>query len=97
MEPGTTNLTIPPDHTFPDQPSMGGDPVQRQNALRIAARLQTSLNDNQQLLAKVKAAIWEKTAGEEMPPRREQELVTPAVAEKDVSKTHAAAVMLDNT
>ena len=27
LEPGTTNLTIPPDHTFPDQPSMGEDPV----------------------------------------------------------------------
>ena len=32
-----------------------------------------------------------------MPPRREQEVVSPVVAEKDVSKTHAAAVLLDNT
>ena len=28
LEPSTTNLQIPPDHTFPDQTSMGGDPVQ---------------------------------------------------------------------
>ena len=46
LEPGTTILRIPPDHTFPDQTSMGGDPVQGQNALQIAARLQNSLNDN---------------------------------------------------
>ena len=26
LEPGTTNLTIPPNHTFPDQPSMGKTP-----------------------------------------------------------------------
>ena len=97
LEPGTTNLTIPPDHTFPDQPSMGGDPVQGQNVFQIAARLQTSLNDNHQLLAELKASIWEKTVGEEMPSRREQELVTLAVAEKDVFKTHATAVLLDNT
>ena len=32
-----------------------------------------------------------------MSPRREQKLVIPAVAEKDVSKTHSAAVLLDNT
>ena len=76
---------------------MGGDPVQGQNALQIAARLQNSLNDNQQLLAELKATIWEGAAREEMPPRREQEVVTPAVVEKDVFKTHAATVLLDNT
>ena len=97
LEPGTTNLTLPPDHTFPDQPSMGGDPVQGQNVLQIAARLQTSLNDNQQLLAELKATIWEKAVGEEMPAKREPERVIPAVAEKEVFKTHAAAVLLDNT
>ena len=43
------------------------------------------------------ATIWERTAGEEMPRRREQEPLTPVVAEKDVSKTQAAAVLLDNT
>ena len=56
-EPGTTNLQIPPDHTFPDPLSMGGDPVQCQNALQIAARLHNFLNDNQQLLAELKATI----------------------------------------
>ena len=71
---------------------MGGDPVQGQNALQIAARMQNSLNDNQQLLAELKAVIWEGAAGEEMPPRREQEEVILAVF-----KTHAAAVLLDNT
>ena len=71
--------------------------MQGQNAHQIAARLQNSLNDNQQLLAELKSVIWEGAAGEEMPPRREREEVTPAVAEKDVFKTHAAAVLLDNT
>ena len=33
LEPGTTNLAIPPNHTFPDQPSMGGDLVHGQNVL----------------------------------------------------------------
>ena len=27
LEPGTTNLELPPNHTFPDQPVVGGDPV----------------------------------------------------------------------
>ena len=39
LELGTTNLQIPPEHTFPDQTSMGADPVQGQSALQIAARL----------------------------------------------------------
>ena len=79
LEPGTTNLAIPPNHTFPDQPLMGGNPVHGQNVLQIAARLQTSLNDNQQLLSELKAAIWERAVAEE-PPRKE-ELVIPAVGE----------------
>ena len=33
LEPGTTNLEIPPSHTFPDQPVVGGDSVLGQNAL----------------------------------------------------------------
>ena len=74
---------------------MGGDPVHGQNVLQIAARLQTSLNDNQQLLSELKAAIWERAVAEE-PTRKEQEKVIPAVAEKELFKTHAAAVLLDN-
>ena len=38
-----------------------------------------------------------ETIVSEEPKRKEQELVIPAVAEKDVFKTHAAAVLLDNT
>ena len=38
LEPGTTNLTIPPNHTVPDQPSMGGDPVHGQNVLELGCK-----------------------------------------------------------
>ena len=95
LEPGTTNLEIPPSHTFPDQPVVGGDPVLGQNALQIAARLQTSLDDNQQLLAKLKAAIWERTVTEE--PSSKEELLIPAVPHGELFRTHAAAVLLDNS
>ena len=71
LEPSTTNQAIPPSHTFPDQPSMGGDPVHGQNVLQIATRLQTSMNDNQQLLSELKAAIWERAVAEE-PPRKDE-------------------------
>ena len=57
LEPGTTNLRFPPDHTFPDPIFVGRDPVQGQTPLLVAARLQNSINDNQQLLAELEAAI----------------------------------------
>ena len=57
LEPRTINLHFPPDHTFPDPLSVGGDPVQGKTPLQVAARLQTSIYDNQQLLAELKAAI----------------------------------------
>ena len=86
LEPGTTNLHFPPDHTFPDPLSMGGDLVQGQTPLQVAARLQTSINDNQQLLAKLKAAIWENATGQERHPRRERVETLPAVAKEEMSK-----------
>ena len=57
--------------------------------------MQTSLNDNQQLLSELKAAIWERTVAEE-PPRKEESVI-PAVPEGEFFRTHAAAVLLDNS
>ena len=76
---------------------MGGDPVQGQTPLQVATRLQNLINDNQQLLAELKAAMWDKATDQERHPRVEQEEAVPAVAEEDMSKTHAAAVLLYNT
>ena len=57
LEPGTTNPHFPPDQTFPDPLCVGGDPVQGQTPLQVAAG---SINDNQQLLAELKATIWDQ-------------------------------------
>ena len=88
LEPETKNPNFPPDHTFPDPLSMGGDLVQGQTPLQVAARLQTSINDNQQLLAKLKAAIWENATGHKRHPWRKREETLPAVAEEEMSGTH---------
>ena len=97
LEPGTTNLHSPPNHTFPDPLSVGRDPVQGQTTLQVATRLQNLINDNQQLLAELKAAMWDKATDQERHPRVEQEEAIPAVAEENKSKTHTAAILLDNT
>ena len=61
LEPGTTNLNFPPSHTFPNSEPVGGDPVQHQTPLQVAARLQNTLNDSQELLGELKATIWDKS------------------------------------
>ena len=48
-------------------------------------------------MAELKAAIWDKATDQERHPRVGQEEVVPAVAEEDIAKTHAAAVLLDNS
>ena len=45
----------------------------------------------------MKAAIWDKATDEERHPRVEQEEAVPTAAEEDMHKTHAAAILLDNT
>ena len=46
LEPSTTNLHFPPNHTFPVPLCVGGGGVQGQTPLQVAARLQNSINDN---------------------------------------------------
>ena len=76
---------------------MGGDPVQCQTPLQVATRLQNSINGNQQLLAELKAAIWDKATDQERHPQMEHKEVVPAIAEANMAKTHAVAVLLDNS
>ena len=97
LEPRTTNLHFPPDHTFPNPLSVGWNPVQGQTPLQVATRLQISINDNRQLLAELKATILDKATDQKRRPRMEQEEAVRAVAEEEMSKTHATAVLLDNS
>ena len=57
LEPETTNMIFPPNHTFSDPLFVGGYPVQGQTPPQDTTRLQNSINDNEQLLAKLKAPI----------------------------------------
>ena len=96
LEPGTTIPNFSPNHSFPDPLFVGGDLVQGHSPLQVAARLENSINDKQQLLAELKASIWDKATNQERHPQKEQEEVVPAVAKADMAKTHATAVLLDN-
>ena len=68
LEPGTTNLLYPPSHLFLDPPLGEGEPQTRETPLQVAARLQHAVDDNQKVLAELKAVLWQKATGQERHP-----------------------------
>ena len=101
LEPCTTNLQYPPSHLFPE-PLLGeGGPHTWETPLRIAARLQHFVDDNQKVLAEPKEVLWHKATGHKrypdaIAPSKAAEK-PPAVSDCDRSRISSTAVFLDNT